>query len=165
MFLAPKLVHLARGSAEGLTSLNAFDNALLDAGIHNLNLIQVSSIVPKGAVFGDLPQIETGTLTPTVYSYITSNTPGEIVSACVGAGLGSEGGVLMEFHHEGHGADAENVVRRMIEEGFARRSWTLDRVVFTTAEHKVDRLGCAVAAAVLWNEAPGDESRTDDEGR
>lgn len=155
MFLAPDLVHLARGVAEGFTPLNAFDNALLAARVHNLNLIRVSSIVPKGAVFADLPALPVGTLVPTVYTQITSNVPGEIISACVGAGIGEEGGVLMEYHHRGRGDDCEGVVDSMIQEGFAKRGWRLERVIFTTAEHKVDRLGCAVAAAILWSTTSG----------
>ena len=34
------------GHAEGGTPLNAFDNALLAAGIGNINLVKVSSIIP-----------------------------------------------------------------------------------------------------------------------
>ena len=154
MLWLPRLIHLARGSAEGLTPLNAFDNALLDAGVHNLNLIRVSSIVPAGAVFGPVPPLPVGTLTPCVYASINSNLPGEVVSACVGAGVGPEGGVLMEYSHRGPAADCERVVGSMIEEGFSRRGWSLERVLFTTGEHKVDRLGSAVAAALLLDAVP-----------
>lgn len=159
MYTVPKLIHLAHGSGEGLTPLNAFDNALLDAGVHNLNLMRVSSIVPKAAEFGPLPAIETGTLAPTVYTSITSNVPGEVISACVGAGLGDEGGVLMEYTHRGPAADAERVVASMIDEAFERRGWTLTGTRFTTGEHRVGRLGCAVAAAVLWHETRGGDAR------
>ena len=41
------------GHAEGGTALNAFDNALLAAGIGNINLIKISSILPP-----DVPVIE-----------------------------------------------------------------------------------------------------------
>jgi arginine decarboxylase len=153
MFGLPRLIHLASGSSEGRTPLNAFDNALLAAGIHNLNLLRVSSIVPRDARFGDMPSLPVGTITPCVYTYATSNVPGEMVSACVGAGIGSEGGVLMEYHHDGPADAAERVVGSMIEEGFARRGWTLTDTMFATAEHKIDRLGCAVAAAVLLDVA------------
>ena len=44
----PNRLWLAAGAAEGTTELNAFDNALLDGGIGNLNLIKVSSVVPAG---------------------------------------------------------------------------------------------------------------------
>ena len=156
MYPTPDLIHLAYGSSEGITPLNAFDNALLAAGVHNLNLIQVSSIVPRDARFGDLPSgLPVGMLTPTVYSHISSNVSGEIISACVGAGIGTEGGTLFEYHHRGRGDDAEDVVRKMIDEGFRVRGWTLDRVLFATAEHKVERTGCAVAAAVLLMDGDG----------
>jgi arginine decarboxylase len=38
----------------------------------------------------------------------------------------------------------------MVEEGFARRGLPLERVTVTLAEHRVERLGCAIAAVVLW---------------
>ncbi len=162
LLYVPRLLHLASGCSEGLTPLTAFDNALRDAGIDNLNLIRVSSIVPKGARFGPRPDLPVGTLVPTVYSSITSTIPGEIISAVIGGGSGSEGGVLMEYHHNGSGADAERVVTAMVEEGFAQRGWTLDEIYFATAEHKVEHMGCAVAAVLLLDSVPieGETQRT-----
>lgn len=154
MIFVPRLIHLASGAAEGRTPLNAFDNALLEAGVHNANLIRVSSIVPKGCRFGPKPELPVGAVVPTVYAHITSNVGGEVVSACIGAGIGTEGGVLMEYSHRGRGDDAEEVVASMVEEGFSRRGWTLDEVLFVTAEHKVDRLGSAVAVAMMLDAEP-----------
>ncbi|MFH1210128.1 MAG: pyruvoyl-dependent arginine decarboxylase [archaeon] len=37
------------GIGEGETELSAFDNALFNAGIANLNLIKLSSVIPKGS--------------------------------------------------------------------------------------------------------------------
>jgi arginine decarboxylase len=159
MLVVPRTIHLAHGAAEGLTPLNAFDNALAEAGIHDLNLIRVSSIVPEGAGFGELPPLPVGTVVPAVYSKVTSNVPGEVIAACIGAGIGSKGGVLMEYQHAGPADDAERVTQAMVEEGFRRRGWELDRVLFATAEHKVDRLGCAVAAAVFLDGVPVDKER------
>ena len=149
MLYVPRLLHLTQGCAEGLTPLTAFDNALREAGIDNLNLIRVSSIVPKGARFGPKPALPVGTVVPTVYTQIVSNVPGEVISAVIAAGTGEHGGVLMEYHHRGPADDAERVCQAMVEEGFARRGWKLDDVRFATSEHKVDRLGCATAAVLL----------------
>ena len=154
MLYVPRLLHLARGSAEGLTSLTAFDNALREAGIDNLNLIQVSSIAPKGARFGPRPALPVGTIVPTVYSHVVSHIPGEVISAVIAAGTGEHGGVLMEYHHRGPAGDAERVAQLMVEEGFSRRGWALQDVAFATSEHKVDRLGCAVAAVLLLDSEP-----------
>jgi arginine decarboxylase len=145
----PRLLHLAQGCAEGLTPLTAFDNALRDAGIDNLNLVRVSSIVPKDARFGPRPPLPVGTVVPTVYCRVVSNVPGEVISAVIAAGTGADGGVLMEYYHRGPADDAQRVAQAMVEEGFARRGWTLDDVRFASSEHKVDRLGCATAAVLL----------------
>lgn len=147
----PNRLWLAAGAAEGTTELNAFDNALLDGGIGNLNLIKVSSVVPQGAEFLQAPPvIAPGSLVPTVYSVIHSDTAGETICAALGIGIGREShGMIFEYHANSREV-AERVVTGMVEEGFARRGLPLERVTVTLAEHRVERLGCAVAAVVLW---------------
>jgi arginine decarboxylase len=147
----PNRLWLSAGAAEGTTELNAFDNALLDAGIGNLNLIKVSSIVPQGAEFLQAPPVITpGSLVPTVYSVMHSDTAGETICAALGIGIGRDShGMIFEYHANSREV-AERVVRGMVEEGFARRRLPLERVTVTLAEHRVERLGCAVAAVVLW---------------
>lgn len=160
MELVPTRVHLARGSAEGRSDLTAFDNALRDAGIADLNLVRVSSIVPRGAILTERPpSLPVGTVVHAVYTSVASDVPGELVSACVGAGTGVSGGVLMEHSCHGPADEAERAVRAMIEEAFEGRGWALDRVLLTTSEHKVERRGCAVAAALLLGAVPAEERR------
>ncbi len=49
---------ITSGVGEGKTELSAFDKALEEAGISNLNLIKLSSIIPKEAViFEEKPNI------------------------------------------------------------------------------------------------------------
>src|ERR1700730_6319338 len=89
------------GSAEGSTPLNAFDNALLAAGIGNINLIKVSSILPPGVELVSLPRIKPGALVPTVYSSMTTESPGDVVAPAVGWARPfdpAKNGVIMEFH-------------------------------------------------------------------
>src|SRR6266852_8927792 len=89
------------GHAEGGTALNAFDNALLAAGIGNINLLKVSSILPPEVPVVELPKIKPGALVPTAYAAITSEVPGEVVAAAVGWALPEDpakNGVIMEFH-------------------------------------------------------------------
>jgi len=147
----PNVVALTQGSAEGRTSLNAFDNALLAAGIGDLNLIQVSSVYPAGAELAEVPDIPPASLVPVVYSYHESTVPGEMVSACVGVGRrDGDFGLLFEYSHKGPAVIAEEVVTRMIEEGFQQRGVSDFEVELVSTEHRVDRIGCAVAAAVMW---------------
>ena len=80
------------GHAEGGTTLNAFDNALLAAGIGNINLIKVSSIVPPDVSIIELPKLKPGALVPTAYAAITSEVPGETITAAVGYALPDDPG-------------------------------------------------------------------------
>jgi arginine decarboxylase len=147
----PNRLWIAAGAAEGVTELNAFDNALLAAGIGDLNLIKVSSVVPAGAeILHTPPRIAPGSLVPTVYSVMSSDTAGETICAALGIGIGRDShGMIFEYHANSRDV-AERVVRGMVEEGFARRGLPLERVTVASAEHRVERLGCAVAAVVLW---------------
>ena len=148
----PTCIWPTAGHAEGMTELNAFDNALLAAGIGNLNLIKVSSIVPADVVLLDhRPEdLEPGALVPTVYTLRHSDTPGDIVAAAVGIGLRRDGHGMI-FENTGGSRDAvEDTVRRMVRDGFAQRGMELDELLVFSSEHKVERIGCAVAAVVLW---------------
>jgi arginine decarboxylase len=147
----PNAVWASAGAAEGDTELNAFDNALLAAKVGNLNLIRVSSVLPQDALLlEEPPPITPGALVPTVYSVQVSARPGETVAAAIGIGVaeGSHGMI-----YESHGRtrqEVESAVRQMVAEGFARRGLRLKAVIVRSIEHKVERIGCAVAAVVLW---------------
>jgi arginine decarboxylase len=116
------------GHAEGGSCLNAFDNALLAAGIGNINLMKVSSIVPPAAAIVELPKIRPGALIPTAYAAITSETPGETVAAAVGYALPDDpakNGVIMEFHGVATQAEAESAIGAMLAEAFRMRGETI----------------------------------------
>jgi len=49
MWQSPKAVSLVAGHGEGNTELNAFDRALQDAGVADINFLRVTSIMPPGA--------------------------------------------------------------------------------------------------------------------
>lgn len=140
------------GHAEGGTPLNAFDNALLAAGIGNVNLIKVSSILPPDVTIVDLPKIAPGALVPTAYAAITSETPGQTVSAAVGYAVPdhpSKNGVIMEYHGIGRRADAERAIDAMLDEAFRVRGELISEKRIVSTEHTVERIGCALAAVTL----------------
>ena len=56
-------VSLTKGASEGPTKLNAFDNALLEAKIGNVNLIPVSSMLPPNTQLVEMPELEPGEMT------------------------------------------------------------------------------------------------------
>ena len=151
MLPTPRKVALVAGAAEGRHKLTAFDHALLAAGIGNLNLIRVSSILPPGCTFVERLDIPPGSLTPTAYGSIISDVPGERIAAAVAISFSEQDyGVLMEFAGHCTAAEAEARVVAMVEEAFATRGMALKDVKVAAADKQVERVAAAVAAAVLW---------------
>jgi len=148
----PNLLWPTSGHAEGSTRLNALDNALLAAGIGDLNLVKVTSVAPHGAVLtGERPPLVSGAVVPVVLTSVQSERPGQMVSAAVGIGLGNGShGMIMEHSGEGSPEEMEAIVRHMLDESFMRRGLELETVVVRSVSHSVDRVGAAVAAVVLW---------------
>jgi arginine decarboxylase len=148
-------VAVAVGHAEGLTPLNAFDNALLAAGIGNINLVKISSIVPPDVDIVPLPSIKPGAIIPTAYSSIESSTPGELIAAAVGYALPEDrtkAGVIMEYHDRTSQEEADRMIRVMLREAFRVRGEAIRETRVIAVEHRVEQVGCAVAAVTLLSE-------------
>ncbi|MGH7321404.1 MAG: pyruvoyl-dependent arginine decarboxylase [Candidatus Rokuibacteriota bacterium] len=149
-----KMTATAAG-AEGGTALNAFDNALLAAGIGNVNLIKISSVVPPDVDIVTMPQIKPGSLVPTAYAAITSEVPGETIVAAVGYALPEDrtrAGVIMEYHDRADRHTAERAIRAMLTEAFAVRGERVRDLRVVAVEHRVKKLGCALAAVALLSD-------------
>lgn len=143
------------GTAEGSTPLNAFDNALLAAGIGNVNLVKVSSIFPPAAEIVSLPRLKPGAIVPTAYAAVTSEVPGEVVAAAVGWALPDDpakNGVIMEFHDKATREEAELMIVQMLQEAFRARGWRIAQMKVAAVEHRVERTGCALAAVTLLSD-------------
>lgn len=165
MWELPEVVVLSAGHAEGITPLNAFDNALLAAGVGNLNLIRVTSIIPPGARVVKLVEswpaqlkkyLRPGMLVPAVYEYIVSQKPGQLITAAIGAGLPvnvKQNGVIVEYKCVGETGEAEKMGRKMIENMFEQRKMKLKQVKIVSTKHQVKKIGCAVAIALLLKNA------------
>ena len=149
----PTTYFLVSGYAEGPTLLNAFDNALMKAGVGNTNLLRMSSILPPGCRRIEPKPLPYGALIPVAYAEESSPQPGTPVSAAVAAGVPSDPslpGVIMEHH----ATDEERVCREMVlekmEAAFAARGYKLADVRVASAFGMVKEVGSAFAGVVLW---------------
>ena len=151
MLPTPKKYTLVAAGAEGPTRLNAFDNALLASGIGNLNLLKVSSILPPEAELVEKLAIPPGSLTPTAYGSITSETPGEYISAAVAVGLSNESfGVIMEFAGRCREQTSRERVTYMAEQALKARGLAVIKIHVKAVEWQIKECGCAFAAVALW---------------
>ncbi|MGA1795929.1 MAG: pyruvoyl-dependent arginine decarboxylase [bacterium] len=149
----PRYFFFVKGAAEGYTPLNAFDGALIDAGVGNFNLVKVSSIIPPRCTEIRDHSIPPGSLVPIAYASIISDIPGEVISAAVAAALPEDDerpGLIMEYSSRGHKEEIESIVRNMAEQGMAKRGTRIARLQSVAIESKVQHIGAAFAGVMLW---------------
>jgi arginine decarboxylase len=154
IFKTPTEYFLASGVSEGYTPLNAFDGALLQAGIGNTNIVRMSSIVPPHCTLVTPITLPPGTLVPAAYAAITSDVPGEVISAGVAVALPedeNQNGLIMEYSAQGERRQIEEIVRNMAVEGMMLRGWEIKDLKSIAVEYKVENIGAALAAVVLWS--------------
>lgn len=153
MLSTPRRYTLVAASAEGEHELTAFDRALLEAGIGNVNLLRVSSILPPGAVYESRLVIPPGSLVPVAYGSLASADKGARIAAAVAVGIGAgagDFGVIMEFAGHCGRQEAERRVSEMVAEAFGHRGMKPAEIRVAGAEHVVAACGCVLAAAPLW---------------
>jgi len=153
MLQTPRRYRLVAAAAEATTELTAFDRALLKAGVGNVNLIRVSSILPPGAEFVAEMNIPPGTLLPIAYGSMTSTESGTLIAAAVAVGIGKseeDFGVIMEYSGCCSQQEAERKVSEMVTEAFQYRDMPLKEIKVAGVEHRVVRCGCVFAAVPLW---------------
>lgn len=158
MLPIPTKFTLVVGHGEGNKKLTAFDAALLDASIGNMNLLRVSSVLPPKCAFENVFKLPAGSLLPIAYGSLTSDVPGEIISAAIGVGIPedpSSFGMIMEFSGFCTKDEAALKVEEMVREAFAMRSLALKEVKVKSIEHKVERCGSVIAACPLFYETTG----------
>ena len=150
----PTRYFLASGASDGYTPLNAFDGALLQAGIGNTNIVKMSSIVPPHCKLVAPIPLPPGALVPAAYAALTSDVPGEIISAGIAVALPedeNQNGLIMEYSAKGEQRKIEEIVRNMAVEGMKVRGWKIKDLKSIAIEHKIKKIGAALAAVILWD--------------
>ncbi len=149
----PTAYFVVNGSGEGRTTLNAFDHALLDAGVGDTNLVRMSSIVPPGLTRIAPTSLPAGALVPMAYAEMTSDRPGATISAAIAAAIPADPtlpGLIMEHHAEERLAEVQATVVQMALDGMKHRGREVADVITAGSEHVVREIGCAFAGLVLW---------------
>ncbi len=153
MLPVPELFTLVVGRGEGKKKLTAFDSALLDAGVGNMNLLRVSSVLPPHCTFRESLSMPFGSLLPIAYGSITSDVPGETISASIGVGIPQDPdsfGMIFEFSGFCPGSEAAARVEEMVREAFDMRSLALKEVKVKAVDHVVKECGTVFAGCPLF---------------
>jgi len=153
VFGLPDKYFLVSGFAEGESLLNAFDNALLSAGIGNSNLVRMSSILPPASTHVTLIQIPAGSLVPVAYASEWSEEVGLEIAAAVACGIPEDSslpGVIMEHHTFSSEDHCRDVCVSKVEAAFRHRKWKLSEIKTASVSHVVVHTGAVFAGVVLW---------------
>ena len=153
----PKYFFVTGGKAlSPVSALNAFDEALIDAGIEQCNLVPVSSILPANAVEVDYVPITPGAIVFTVMARADGG-PGDALSAGVAWAFGErEDGVRYGFIVESYGKVPGTELREDLERKILRmasvRNMKVDNIRFRI--ESIDKVpegmyGSAVAALIF----------------
>ncbi len=139
------------GTGTGRTSLAAFDAALMEAGVANLNLIHLSSVIPPGSrVTRTSPALDAGhgDRLYCVLSTAYAEHPGEIVWAGLGWVLDEEAGGLFVEHTAGSEESLREQIAFTLGDMTASRGgdWGEVQMAMTSA-HCIDRAVCALTVA------------------
>lgn len=146
-------IAIVSGKDEGPTKLNAFDNALTDAGIGDVNLIKVSSMLAGNADVQKLPKLKAGAMVNCVLSEITSDNPGDEISAIIAVAIGEELGCVVETTGINKPNDelinkAETMVNYMME----KRGVEIKELIVESSTTTVENIASVVASVVYLNE-------------
>lgn len=142
----PKKVYIATVSAEGDTPLNAFDNCLVKAGLGNVSLVKVTSVLPpKIKILNDPPKYPPGSNVPSIYTYTISSEPGSVISAAVAIAPTKD--LTLVAEHAAIGKDEKAIreeVLNMVKEMARSRNLNINDVIIKSVSHKVEKIGCAL---------------------
>ena len=155
MFTKATHYFFATGASDGYTELNAFDQALLEAGIGDTNLVRMSSILPPDCQQVPAFKLPYGDLVPVAYASVANSEPGTWLSAAVAAAIPANPklpGLIMEVSSVARQHEMEAKVREMAVQGMAHRNREIRELIIRGVEWQVKHHGAAFAGVVLWNE-------------
>ncbi|MFB6296630.1 MAG: pyruvoyl-dependent arginine decarboxylase [Halobacteriales archaeon] len=154
-------IRVVRGTATGPTAVASYDAALADAGVHNYNLLTLSSVVPADAdvtVVEDAPDLgPAGGRLTVVQGRATVEGTGRATAALGWTRESADGpGVFYEAGGEFDRTEARRRIRRGLEHAREIRDWDLDgsSVEVASAGTDGDSFATAVVLAAYGDAEP-----------
>lgn len=142
-------IAIVSGNCEGPTELNAFDNALYEAEIGDVNLIKVSSMLEANTKVEKLPKLKAGSMVNCVLSSLTSKNKGDELIACIAVAIGEELGCVVEANGINQNPeDVKNEAIEMVKYMMNKRDVKIKELIVEEAHHTVEEIGSAIAAVI-----------------
>ena len=145
-------IAIVSGKDEGPTKLNAFDNALTEAGIGDVNLIKVSSMLAGNDEIETLPKLKAGAIVNCVLSTVTSDNPGDEITAVIAAAIGEELGCVVET--TGINENPDDLIKEaheMVEYMMEKRGVEIKDLIVEPCTATVENIASVVSSVVYLN--------------
>ena len=179
LLYVPKMAFFTKGRGVHKDHLTSFELALRDAGIANLNLVSVSSILPPHCKIvrrqEGTKHLQPGQIVFTIMARSATNEPNRLIAASIGLARpadDSQHGYLSEHHSTGETAQkagdyAEDIAMEMLATTLGlpndpslawnekEEQWRLSNKIYRTqnftqsAEGHKDGLWCTVISAAV----------------
>jgi len=154
--MVPRKFFVTSGKAFSPTSeLNAFDQALKNAGIAHCNLVPVTSILPKGCIQKERIDITIGAITHAVIARM-DGTEGQNIGAAISWSWDKDSGsgIVAETHGYMDKEALLEIAQWKIEEMAKIREIEIDKInyIYETLRVPIDNYGCVIAALVFSTE-------------
>lgn len=150
--ITPKYYTIVSGKGESKYRLVAFDNALLNAGIGDYNLVRVSSIIPSGCIFQNTIDVMKGSIIYAAYAEMIIKE-GQSGSTAVAVALPEnpmQNGVI--FEEATADSNAKDIAINMCEEAMHSRNRSLLEIKCSSQIIKgiPGKYICGVSAVIMW---------------
>ncbi|MEO0202919.1 MAG: arginine decarboxylase, pyruvoyl-dependent [candidate division WOR-3 bacterium] len=148
-----KRLYICSGVGKGSTPLNAFDNALISAGVGNYNLLKVSSIVPPNVEIVNSIDLKPGSLLPIAYGYTISKDEGKVISSAVSIAIPKNRnniGVIMEVSGYYSEEEIRKIAYNMALEAMKFRNLEIDFIEVKSACDIVKGYTCVFSGVAIF---------------
>lgn len=153
MQLVPKRFFVTSGAAVSeVSDLNAFDKALIQAGVGEQNMLSVSSVIPRGAEQVSARELTMGSITHCVLAQMRGSE-GEMISAGIAYAFRKDGkgGYVAEGHLHGSKGSLIEVLEWKMNEMSKLRDVEFEPINYVVEELTIpmDHYGTCLAALVF----------------
>lgn len=144
-----KKIAVVSGFGESeISKVNAFDNALIDAGIHDCNLIKVSSILAKNTKTINKFKIEKGSFVPCVLSIAYTEPELNKVTG-IGIGINNEKyGYVMEAQGTNEKEITLELDKKLQEMANNRKQTIIKKQILIKKGKTSKKYGCVITGVI-----------------
>lgn len=154
MAYTPQKYKIVSGIGKSIYPLSAFDDALIDAGIGDYNIVKVSSILPAKCVSSQTIDMPKGSILYAAYSSIIlkNDEHGKAAVAIAIPESKNENGVIFECSSFEETDEPKDKMLRMCEVAMKKRKKEISKFEYSIKEAKGENKAytVALAAVVMW---------------